>query len=1026
MLTRMQCLKQLVVLALIGVPALFADNVAANPLQQDPAVEQVSTLTAAVPANWPPQYSLDKHGNPQGFAIDVIEHLADGLGFQIEYKVTDTFTQSIELLKSGQADLIPNSGIVAERLSGNLFTAPVETFKVVVFTRAGNLSVTGSQALHGRTVGVVENNAGLFMLRERTDLTLEILPDVQSALLGLLSGKVEAVVYPDTVFQSLARSLGVDDDIQVVGDPLKEIPRSVRFRADQTDLHAIFSPAVVSFVQSPEYQEIYTKWYGIPEPFWTRSKLLATMSGVVIILTILFFISRYVTVHTFNSRLRLQQIELTRLNQSLEQRFNKRTRELAKEIEKRERSQHSLETFFNQSQSLNLIVDLNGNIQRLNEAWVKLLKYDQQELLARPFSDFVHPDDREETNAAFSTLLEGKEVDGFINRYMCSCGSVKYLSWSSRADLEDELVFAVAQDITDQRLAENALKLNASVFTFADEGIMITDANGLIIDVNDAFTAITGYERSEVLGQNPSLLNSGRQDESFYAEMWRTLKTKGMWRGELWNKKKNGEVFPEILTISTIEDEQGKTTNYVGMFLDITKIKAHEKQLEHLARYDRLTGLPNRVQLADTMQQEMARAARHGHSIAIAYIDLDGFKSVNDTFGHSAGDELLISVSRRLVSTLRTEDTLARIGGDEFVAIITDLPDERACISTLDRVLDAVDQDFKLGAAVAPISASIGVTFYPQPGDIDGDQLERQADQAMYEAKVAGRNQYKFFDPEQDRKLADYYTRVAEAKTALKNEEFELFYQPKVNLGTMEIVGYEALLRWRHPEKGLLTPEAFLPPIEKHPEVAINLGNWVLDTALSQVCTWNECGLDVAVSVNASAVQIMASGFEKTLETHLAKHPGLRPNQLEIEILETDALNDLARVSRIIRNSKLSAVRFALDDFGTGYSSLAYLKQLPVDTLKIDQRFVRDSLHDDRDQELVKLIISLGRIYDLDIIAEGVESKAHGELLFRSGCQYAQGYAFAKPMPAEEVADWHNAWTDQHSEPAGLPRQATA
>jgi diguanylate cyclase (GGDEF)-like protein/PAS domain S-box-containing protein len=637
----------------------------------------------------------------------------------------------------------------------------------------------------------------------------------------------------------------------------------------------------------------------------------------------------------------------------------------------------------------------------------------------------VHPEDRTSTEDAFAALLAGDGIDGFENRYVCACGAAKYLRWSARSDVDRQLIYAVAQNMTDQKTAENALKLTAKVFTHSDEGIIITDINGAIVDVNEAFTDITGYERDEILGNNPSILSSGKHDADFYKTMWSKLRKDGVWQGEIWNKRKDGDVFAERLTISAIEDESGNTTNYIGLFVDITKMKAHERQLEHLARYDRLTGLPNRVLLADNMLQAMARARRHGHTLAIAFIDLDGFKAVNDTYGHAAGDELLVSVAHRLTKVLRTEDTLARIGGDEFVAIITDLPDEKSCVSTLNRILDAASREFRLGAATASVSASIGVTFYPQTEEIDGDQLERQADQAMYEAKISGRNQYKFFDPEQDRRLTEYYAQVADAKKALKTDAFRLHYQPKIRLATKEVIGYEALIRWEHPEKGLLMPGAFLPPIERHPDVAIELGNWVLDNALEQIERWHEVGLDTTVSVNVSALQLTSSDFEETLNKHLQKHPAAEPCQLEIELLETDALSDIERVSQIMRNCRNTSVRFALDDFGTGYSSLAYLKRLPIDTLKIDQDFVRDSLNNAQDQELLKLIISLGRVYNIDVLAEGVETPAHGELLRSYGCQYAQGYAFARPMPADDVLDWHRNWVEHRLTQSAMPRALT-
>lgn len=1005
---------------------LLAGGVSLEPLYaaprgkgQDAALKLDNVVIAAVPANWPPQYSLDTSGAPQGFAIDVLDHLAAQLDITVHYTVADTFTEATWLLDVFEADLIPNSGILKDRMSENLFSPPVETFQIVIFTRAGSMAITGIDAIQGKSVGVVQNNAGLHLLRNRKDLTLRVFQTPEEALLALLAGQVDAVAYPDSVFLAMARQLGVEDKVKIVGAPLKEVRRGLQFRKDSTDLHALFSAAVISFVHSPDYHRIYSKWYGAPKPYWTAGRVLRTMSTLLIVLIVIFAIWRYFSISTFNRKLKVTQLELVSLNASLEEQVEKRTHQLKEEIEEREQSQKDLETFFNQSQSLNLIVDFDGNILRLNNAWASFLGIDQNEFFKRPFFDFVHPEDREMTDQAFTAVINGQGVDGFENRYMCSDGQSRNLRWSARSDVKRRQVFAVAQDITDQKTAERALKLSASVFTAADEGILITDTSGTILDVNEAFTEITGYPREEVLGKTPNIMNSGQQSKTFYADMWKELEAEGVWRGEIWNQHKQGFCYPEMLTISSVEDAQGNTTNYIGLFSDITKLKAHEKELEHLARYDRLTSLPNRVLLADHLEQAMARARRHDKFIAVAFIDLDGFKAINDTYGHAAGDQLLVSIARRFKATLRAEDTLARIGGDEFVSVITDLPNEMDCLGTIERLLSAAAEQFELNETEVNVTASIGVTFYPQNEEIDGEQLERQADQAMYEAKLAGRNRYRFFDPAQNREMATFYAKVSEAQTAITRDEFCLYYQPKADLKTGQIVGCEALLRWQHPERGFLTPADFLPPIEKQPLVALSLGNWVLDRALQQMDDWRSEGLEIPVSVNASALQLMHPDFEDTLRQHLQNHPETPPDALEIEILETDALKDLEYVSSVIRNCREFGVHFALDDFGTGYSSLMYLKQLPINTLKIDQTFVRECLNSEQDRAILKTIISFGHIFNLDILAEGVETDALGDLLRSFGCRYAQGYAIAKPMPPEQFPAWYSQWasrllTDRH------------
>ena len=555
---------------------------------------------------------------------------------------------------------------------------------------------------------------------------------------------------------------------------------------------------------------------------------------------------------------------------------------------------------------------------------------------------------------------------------------------------------------TDGRLA-------AIVFTHAREGIMITHADGTILDVNDAFTRITGYERDEVLGQNPRILSSGRQGKEFYATMWRHLMENGHCIGEVWNRRKNGEVYAEMQTISAVRDAQGKTSHYVALFSDITTIKAHQQQLEHIAHYDALTNLPNRVLLADRLYQAMTQAQRRGQLLAVAYLDLDGFKSINDRHGHEAGDQLLIALASRMKLALREGDTLARLGGDEFVAVLLDLPDVAASVPMLTRLLAAAAQPVQSDDLVLQVSASLGVTFYPQADEVDADLLLRQADQAMYQAKQAGKNRYHVFDAEQDRNVRGHHESIERIRQALAEHEFVLHYQPKVNMRTGQVIGAEALIRWQHPVQGLLLPAAFLPMIEDHP-LAIDIGEWVIDTTLTQMEHWQAAGLEMPVSVNVGARQLQQTNFVARLRAQLAAHPQVSPSRLELEVLETSALKDLAHVSMTIESCSQMGIKFSLDDFGTGYSSLTYLKRLPVALLKIDQSFVRDMLDDPDDMAILEGVIGLANAFHREVIAEGVETVAHGEMLLQLGCELAQGYGIARPMPADALPPWCTAW----------------
>lgn len=556
---------------------------------------------------------------------------------------------------------------------------------------------------------------------------------------------------------------------------------------------------------------------------------------------------------------------------------------------------------------------------------------------------------------------------------------------------------------------KDKLELAASVFTHALEGIFIADRDNTVVDVNAAFTRITGYTAADTVGQSANLLNSDRHSSEFFSDMRRCVDTQGVWCGEIWIQRKSGEVFPALQTISMVRDTSGAVQYQVSFLSDITERKEHEGQLEHIAHFDSLTNLPNRVLLADRMQQAMTQVRRRQLHLAVIYLDLDGFKSINDSYGHDAGDEVLIAMATRMKLALREGDMLARIGGDEFVAILIDLESQDACTPLLNRLREAAATSVQLGDIAVEVSASLGVTFYPQDDDVYADQLLRQSDQAMYQAKVAGKNRYQIFDAEKDTSIRIRHESVGRMELALERAEFVLFYQPKVNMRSGQVVGVEALIRWQHPEKGLLSPAQFLPAMEDHP-LAIAVGEWVIDTALSQMDRWHVEGLDMPISVNIGSQQLQQKDFGERLAAIMAAHPSVPAGGLELEVLETSALDDISQVSKLIEACAALGVDFALDDFGTGYSSLTYLRRLRVKTLKIDQSFVRDMLEDADDLAILQGVIALASAFKRQVIAEGVETVEHGTALLQLGCDLAQGYGIARPMAASQLPSWLAAW----------------
>jgi diguanylate cyclase (GGDEF)-like protein/PAS domain S-box-containing protein len=661
--------------------------------------------------------------------------------------------------------------------------------------------------------------------------------------------------------------------------------------------------------------------------------------------------------------------------------------------------------------------DVSARKLYISDLWKTTLGYGLDELSDSPdeWEDRLHPDDHDAALAALNACMEGSsEFYLRENRVRCKDGSYKWLLERGQVVSRDAYgaplrMIGIDADITDRKHAEQQLQLAASVFSSAREGITITDPAGTILDVNEAFTHITGYSREEVLGKNPRRLNSGQQDAAFYDAMYADLQDKDHWFGELWNRRKGGELYAEMLTISAVRDTQGRLTHYVAMFFDITTIKEHQAQLERIAHFDALTNLPNRVLLADRLQQAMVQSQRRNQLLAVAYLDLDGFKLVNDTHGHDVGDQLLIAVAGAIKQALREADTLARIGGDEFVAVLADLDNAEDCDSTLNRMLAAAARPVRLGGLTLQVSASLGVTFFPQMDGVDADQLMRQADQAMYQAKLAGKNRYHVFDAVEDRSVRGLHESIDALARALVQQEFVLYFQPKVNLRSGQVIGMEALIRWQHPDKGLLNPGQFLPTIEDH-ALSVALGDWVIETAVAQVADWLEMGLTLEVSVNVAARQLQADDFVDKLRDCLARHPSVSPRLLTMEVLETSALEDLGHTSKVIEACARIGVDFALDDFGTGYSSLTYLKHLPVTLIKIDQSFVSGLLNDTEDLAILEGVVGLAHAFKRQVIAEGMETPAHGRRLLALGCELAQGYGIARPMPAAEVPQWLIHW----------------
>lgn len=563
------------------------------------------------------------------------------------------------------------------------------------------------------------------------------------------------------------------------------------------------------------------------------------------------------------------------------------------------------------------------------------------------------------------------------------------------------MVANLTREITQRGKAEEGLRLAAKVFEQNTEAIMITDSAYNIVMVNRAFSEITGYAADDVLGKNPRILKSGRQSKEFYLEFYDSLHTRDYWRGEVWNKRKNGEVFPEWVTVSVLRDEKGAATHYIAIYLDITERKKEEERIQYLANYDVLTGLPNRYLLNDRVGQAIALAQRHQTRIAVFFIDLDHFKNINDSLGHDVGDELLKMVAQRLRSCLRRSDTIARLGGDEFVALLVDLDSEDEVAFVAEKMVDSLLEPFVVGEYRLSVTPSIGASIYPDDGDTTV-QLLRNADLAMYRAKNTGRNRFEYYKPEMNVKAVQRLQLENDLRVAIVNGQLKLHYQPKVNVLSGKVVGMEALLRWQHPELGFVAPALFIPVAEESGLIH-EIGEWVLRQAALQARIWQSQGYRIVpIAVNLSARQFNQSDFASQVQ-NIVREVGLDARFIELELTES-MLMDLGEDSLAVMN-QLNDAGFVLelDDFGTGYSSLSRLKLFPVKALKVDQSFVRDIASDPNDESIVNATAVLAHAMHMKVIAEGVETQAQLEFIKALGCEEYQGYLFSHPVPADDV-----------------------
>ncbi len=652
-------------------------------------------------------------------------------------------------------------------------------------------------------------------------------------------------------------------------------------------------------------------------------------------------------------------------------------------------------------------IDLDWRVQEANPAFCAMLGRARNSVLGQRITDYYTA----ESVAVFAAEIAKRDA-GLSSKYdvvlVRSDGELRYChaSGSPIINREGERTgsFALVTDYSDQVAHEAYVRRAVAVFENTAEGVLMTDAHSQILSVNPAFERITGYSAAEAVGRKANLLKSARHAEDFYRQMWAELIAAGHWQGEIWNRRKNGEIYPEWLTISAVRDSANQVQNYIGVFSDISDIKRSAAELERLAHYDPLTDLANRLLLGAQLQHALERAARRRHALVVMEMDLDGFKTVNDTLGHPAGDKLLQIVARRIRAALRTDDIVARLGGDEFAVVMESVSSAADAATVAEKLNAVIAEPLDLDGQTASVTSSIGIAVYPTDG-ADATTLLKVADTALYVAKREGRNTYRFYDQQMSAAVHRRHELEQGLRQAIERGELELWYQPQISLAQRAIAGAEALVRWRHPERGLVSPAEFLT-VACDTGLIVPLGEWVLRTACRQAQDWRRAGIEIGrIAVNVDGQQIMRSDFVATVETVLAE-TGLPPERLELEITESFLLENAENGMGTVARFSYMGVNIAIDDFGTGYSSLAYLKYLHADCLKIDKSFINGLPEDSDGSAIVQAVISLGRGLGFLLVAEGVETRGQLAYLGKVGCDVVQGYYFAKPMPAAEFEHW--------------------
>jgi len=963
-------------------------------------LEKHPVIKVALDPAWAPVEYRNVDGTYEGISLDYLKLLEESLGIQFEVPRLETWEAAMAAVAAREADMFASVSRTAEREKFSTFTAPYIDMPIRIFAHKDSGYIGKLSHLEGRRVAVPRGYAvETWLQQNHPDLLLVGVASPEEGIDLVAKRAVDAFV-GNVLTANYYLLKNQVQEVQLAGETPYYNRQSMAVRKDWPIFVNILQKGL-NGISENQKQLIYNRWMNVQ---FERSVDYTLIWQVTLIALLILSGALY-----WNRRLAREvgqrksaESKLLQYQDTLEQMVSERTDAL-----------RSSESRLNEAQRIAKLggweLDMQTEMLSWSEEVYRIFELDPTDFVPslESFLEHVYPQDRGEMLTTFLESIEKRETYSLTHRLLMSDGRIKYVRENAipyfDAQGNPTRCVGTVQDVTDDVLKEQRLQQAATVFNSTVEGVIITDEDANITDVNEAFTSITGYAREEVIGKTSSILASGRHDREFYQQMWHSLLNAGSWSGEIWNRRRDGMLYPELLTISAVRNEQQRLSGYVGVFTDISRLKEVEQRLEHLAHHDALTGIPNRLLLSDRLEQSIRHASRHNRGFALVFVDLDRFKMINDSLGHQAGDELLKQLADRLVKTVRNEDTVGRISGDEFVLILEDTQTREDATAVANKIMQCFYQPFRIADKDVRVTSSMGLTLYPQDGE-EGDVLLRNADAAMYRAKDEGRNTFQFYTSELTEVATEHVFLENALREALHTDQMFLVYQPQVDLDTGMLTGLEALLRWNHPEEGPISPARFIPIAEQSGLIR-EIGAWVLKQACEQGKAWLEQGLSIGrMGVNVAGPQIQQGGFNRLVIDTL-EETGLPTQNLELEVTESFVMRNMDSSIDDLQVLREKGVQVAIDDFGTGYSSLSYLKQLPIDKLKIDKSFVRHIPDDTNDMAIAEAVIALAGALHLNVIAEGVETQEQAEFLSDKGCAQAQGYYFSRPLPAENIEE---------------------